>query len=200
VTRVIVRAVALPGTPLLVPGAAGSATVLTRTRAQVLDALGALRRGAAYVVVLDCSARGAGLRRGVVRPGLEAVGIEPRWCGWGSPCVVGEPPVAGVPASVGLLALGAAGWDGAVEVVEVGPVPGPALAVAQEVLADPGGRLVVVTGAHGPGEATERAVLDALARTTERVVEPSTGEYEQRTYEVVRFSVPEGARAATLPG
>jgi hypothetical protein len=239
VARVIVRAVALPGTPLLVPGVAGRAVVLARTRAQVLDALGELVRDARRVVVLDVGARVPAVRRGVMRPALEAAGIERRWWGWSPRGADGDAPAAGVAASVVLLALGAAGWDGPTEVVELGAgsPPAAAVAAAREALADSGARLVVVTGApapreartalpdgapatrsvdpgsgaplgdgapgvagDGPGSSVEWAVLDALARAGEQAVERSTGEYERRSYEVVRFSVPAHARVATLPG
>jgi hypothetical protein len=268
VTRVIVRAVALPGTPLLVPGAAGRAIVLARTREHVLEALADLVRDARRVVVLDAGTRCPGARRGVMRPALEAVGVDPRWWGWTPGAPSEDAPPAGASASVALLALDAAGWQGPVEVVELGAgaTPAPAVALAREVLADPGARLVVVTrtpavssreasavqpdgapttrasepglesalgdadllrGAISPGDASpgdalpgdalpgdalpdapggraggsaESAVLVALACAGEHVVERSTGEYEQRSYEVVRFSAPAAARVATLPG
>ncbi|MHA7134958.1 hypothetical protein [Oerskovia turbata] len=268
----IVRAVALPGTPLLVPGAAGRAVVLARTREHVLEALGELVRDAGRVVVLDAGTRRPGARRGVMRPALEAVGVDRRWWGWSPRASSEDAPAAGVASSVALLALDAAGWRGQVEVVELGAetILATAVALTREVLADPGARLVVATGTPAPasrepstaqpdgapttrafepvrdpaprdadllrdttspgqvspGDASgdalpgevspgkvlpgspgvgaegsiESAVLDALACAAERVVERSTGEYEQRSYEVVRFSVPAAAHVATLPG
>ncbi|MFF2623375.1 hypothetical protein [Oerskovia jenensis] len=214
----IVRAVALPGTPLLVPGVAGRATVLVESRAQVLDALGELVRDARRVVVVDCGAPRAGDRRGEMRPGLEAAGVDPRWWGWSPRTAAPGLPVAGVPASVALLALDAAGWEGPVEVVELGSttVPEAGVGIVRDVLAEPGARLAVVTGAGpsspdgaarpavagavGSGVGTvEGAVLAALGEAGDRDARQATGEYEERPYEVVRFRVPAHGRVATVP-
>ncbi len=223
--RVIVRAVALPGTPLLVPGVAGRSTVLVESRAQALDALGELVRDARRVVVVDCGAPRAGDRRGEMRPGLEAAGVDPRWWGWVPRAAATGLPVAGVPASVALLALDAAGWEGPVEVVELGTatVPEAGVGIVREVLAEPGAGLVVVTGGSAPrpdgaaraavtgavgsragGEGVaartaEDAVLHALGEAWDRDSRQATGEYEERPYEVVRFRVPAHGRVATVP-
>ncbi|MFF3064330.1 hypothetical protein ACFVQ3_07220 [Oerskovia sp. NPDC057915] len=221
----IVRAVALPGTPLLVPGVAGGAEVLAESRAQVLDALRELVRDARRVVVLDCGARTAGDRRGEMRPGLEAAGVDPRWWGWVPRASAPGLPVAGVPASVALLALDAAGWEGPVEVVELGTgsVPGTGVALVRGVLAEPGTGLVVVTGARPPqpdgaahravegaaggtaagaraaGGTVEDTVLGELREAWARDARHATGEYEERLYEVVRFGVPADGPVATVP-
>ncbi|MBE7698909.1 hypothetical protein H9623_01130 [Oerskovia sp. Sa1BUA8] len=201
----IVRAVALPGTPLLVPGVAGSAEVLAEPRSQALDALRDLARYAHRVVVLDCGARRPDDRRGTARPGLEAVGVAPRWWGWTPRPVEPDLPVAGVATSVALLALDAAGWEGPVEVVELGTgtVPAAAVGLVRDVLAEEGTGLVVVTGGRPPvpdggarpadagaAGAAEHAVLDALGAVWHRDARQATGEYEGRVYEVVRFRAP----------
>ncbi|WP_336706121.1 hypothetical protein [Oerskovia sp. USHLN155] len=220
----IVRAVALPGTPLLVPGVAGAAEVLAESRAQVLVALRELVRDARRVVVLDCEARREGERRGEMRPGLEAAGVAPRWWGWAPRASAPGLPAAGVPASVALLALDAAGWEGPVEVVELGSatVPAAAVGLARDVLTEPGTGLVVVTGARAPlpdggarapsvgaegstsdgdGAAVstaEDAVLHALGEAWDADARHATGEYEGRRYAVVRFLVPADERVATV--
>ncbi|MFE4465977.1 hypothetical protein ACFRCR_12755 [Oerskovia sp. NPDC056781] len=220
----IVRAVALPGTPLLVPGVAGAAEVLADSRAQVLEALRELVRDARHVVVLDCEARREVERRGEMRPGLEAAGVAPRWWGWVPRASAAGLPAAGVPASVALLALDAAGWEGSVEVVELGSatVPAAAAGLARDVLTEPGTGLVVVTGARPPlpdggahapsvgaegstsdgdgaaGSTAEDAVLHALGESWDADARHATGEYEERRYDVVRFRVPADERVATV--
>ena len=198
--RVIVRAVAVPGTPLLVPGVAGAAEVLAQSRAQVLDVLRELVRDAQRVVVLDCAARSGG-RRGPMRPGLDAAGVEPRWCGWRGRGAAADLAVAGLPASVALLALGQVGWDGPVEVVELAASTTAQTAVnlLGEIRSTPGTGLVVVTGVHpsgADGAPVEQAVLAALAQDLDGLVQRASGEYEERCYEVVRFA----ARASTPLG
>ncbi|KZM35893.1 hypothetical protein OJAG_14620 [Oerskovia enterophila] len=202
--RVIVRAVALPGTPLLVPGVAGSAVVLADTRAHVLGAFQDLAAHVDRVVVVAVAARGTAGRRGVLRPTLEAVGVEPRWWGWAPAPGTQGLPAAGLAGSVGLLALAAAGWDGPVEVVELeaGRPAGEAGRLVRALAQEPGAGLVVVTctvpdaaaraggpaaDSHGAAREVEREVLGALGDAFEEVVERSVGEYEHRTYEVVRF-------------
>lgn len=202
--RVIVRAVALPGTPLLVPGVAGSAVVLADTREHVLGALRDLVAHVDRVVVVAPAPRGMPGRRGELRPALEAVGVEPRWWGWAPAPGAEELPAAGLPASVGLLALAAAGWRGPVEVVELDARPaGEAGRLVRVLGEEPGTGLVVVTSAAPDGAAhpggpaadpagaavgVEHEVLGALGDSFEQVVERSVGEYEQRAYEVVRFA------------
>ncbi|ROS77179.1 hypothetical protein [Cellulomonas sp. PhB143] len=121
-----VRLVEIPGTALLVPGAAGRADVLPEARRAVLDALalalapaGSSENGTDRVVVV---APGPRPRRGALRPDLAQAGLEPSRLGWAVPPSgaddgAGDP--AGVAASVALLALAAAGWRGPVDVVEV---------------------------------------------------------------------------------
>lgn len=191
--------------------------MLTATRTQVLDALRDLARDARHVVVLDCGTRSGELRRGRMRPGLGAVGVEPRWWGWAPRAASDDLPTAGAAASVALLALDAAGWEGPVEVVELGEgaAPEPARALVLEALARPGTGLVVVTGAQvplpdgaapaDPGPPTarttaERAVLDMLGQDCDPVVEHAVGDYGEQRYEVVRFPAPADAQVATLRG
>ncbi|WP_354506393.1 hypothetical protein [Oerskovia enterophila] len=200
----IVRAVALPGTPLLVPGVAGSAVVLADTREHVLGALRDLAAHVDRVVVVALAPRGAPGRRGELRPALEAVGVEPRWWGWVPPLGSEELPAAGLAGSVGLLALAGAGWDGPVEVVELDPArpAREAGSLVRALVQEPGAGLVVVTstapdgaaraggpaaGTHGTAREVEDEVLGALGDSFEKVVERSVGEYEHRAYEVVRF-------------
>ncbi len=201
--RVIVRAVALPGTPLLVPGVAGSAVVLADTRGQVLSALRDLAAPVDRVIVVVVAAQGLPARRGPLRPALEAVGVGPRWWGWAPTPGTEGLPAAGLSGSVGLLALAGAGWQGPVEVVELDPTlpAGEAGRLVRALAEERGAGLVVVTstapdGAARPGRAAdspgtareiEREVVAALGDSFEAVVERSEGEYEHRAYEVVRF-------------
>ncbi|MFE6235372.1 hypothetical protein [Cellulosimicrobium sp. NPDC057862] len=186
-----VRAVVLPGTPLLVPGAAGDTTVLDDTRAAALAALGRLVDGVrsaqgdgrAPVVVV---APGAAPTRGPARASLAAAGVADAWLDttW---AVATRPrardcPVAGAAASVGLLALAGAGWTGPVDVVELDDADAPTAHALGAGLARQGARLVVV---HDPRSSAPDAVLagfGAAPDTGHRHV--ATGEYEQRRYEV----------------
>ncbi|MGW8567205.1 hypothetical protein [Isoptericola sp. NPDC055881] len=153
------RAVVLPATPLLVTGAGGTVDRLTVVRGVVdaaldrflADALPA-DAGDGPLVVLAPVPRGAPARTASLRPSLAGAGIADRWV----PAVAAWPPApadaAHVPASVVLLALGAAlGRAGArdvdVRVVEVaadGP-DGDAAAALR------GARGVVVAGGLAPG-------------------------------------------------
>lgn len=120
-----VRAVVLPGTALLVPGAAGAASVLGPVRDAALAALADLvagppdEAGASAVVVL---APGAARARGAARASLAAAGVADRWIdpAWAAATRPFDRPVAGTAASVALLALAGAGWTGPVDVVELG--------------------------------------------------------------------------------
>lgn len=120
-----VRAVVLPGTALLVPGAAGAASVLGPVREAALAALADLvaeppgRAGASSVVVV---APGAARARGAARASLAAAGVADRWIdpAWAAATRPLDRPVAGTAASVALLALAGAGWTGPVDVVELG--------------------------------------------------------------------------------
>lgn len=210
-----VRAVVLPATPLLVPGAAGAATVLAATRAHVLRALGGLVAGCPRRVVL---APGPVLRRGRLRADLGSAGVDPRWTAWhddgahpGVDGVAGPADVAGLPASVALLALAAAtttatttaastaaATPGPAEVIEVpddlDPVTaerlGRDLAAARDV------GLVVAAGdaprgaERGPEHlaAGVAAVLTAVTHGWTATTERSTGEHEDRAYAVTTWT------------
>ncbi|MFF8344316.1 hypothetical protein ACF049_17870 [Cellulosimicrobium funkei] len=120
-----VRAVVLPGTALLVPGAAGAASVLGPVRDAALAALADLvagppgEAGASAVVVV---APGAARARGAARASLAAAGVADRWIdpAWAAATRPLDRPVAGTGASLALLALAGAGWTGPVDVVELG--------------------------------------------------------------------------------
>lgn len=161
------RAVVLPATPLLVPGAAGRADVLREVRAATLAALRELTAGVAPVVVVAAVPTG-GVVRGPAAASLAAAGVrraevDRAWVDpAGEPAGTQEPPVrqAGVGASVALLALGACGVRGAVDVVEVGPdvTPDGARDLGRELRAR-GTSLVV---ADDPRSASTAVVLDAF--------------------------------------
>ncbi|MFP3713627.1 hypothetical protein [Puerhibacterium sp. TATVAM-FAB25] len=148
-----VRAVVVPATPLLVPGAAGAAEVLVAVRAAVrraLRELAAADPGGPAPAVL---AHGPVVRAGRLRPSLAAVGVADRWvpllgertaAGTGS----GDDGVAGVPASVALLALADAGLAAGVT-VEVPAAAGPDDVAA--AVAALGTGPVVVAGGGVPG-------------------------------------------------
>lgn len=120
-----VRAVVLPGTVLLVPGAAGAAPVLGPVRDAALAALADLvadplgAAGASAVVVVAPGVEGT---RGPARASLAAAGVADRWIdpAWAAATRPLDRPVAGTAASVALLALAGAGWTGPVDVVELG--------------------------------------------------------------------------------
>ncbi|MGO2044213.1 MAG: hypothetical protein ACTH2O_16660, partial [Cellulosimicrobium funkei] len=100
-----VRAVVLPGTALLVPGAAGAASVLGPVRDAALAALADLvagppgEAGASAVVVV---APGAARARGAARASLAAAGVADRWIdpAWAAATRPFDRPVAGTAASV----------------------------------------------------------------------------------------------------
>jgi len=202
---VTVRAVVLPGTPLLVPGAAGAAPVLDETRAAALAALSRLvdgvrpvrADGTAPVVVV---APGTAPTRGPARASLAPAGVadgwlEPTWAVATRPAGP-DVSVAGTAASVGLLALAGAGWTGPVEVVELDDADPPAAHALGASLAGQGARLVVV---HDPRATAPDAVLTGFGAAPgagHRHV--ATGEYEQRRYEV-RWYV-DGALASLAGG
>jgi hypothetical protein len=120
--------VVVPGSALLVPGVAGRTDPLVQERARVLAELdrallgrpGAPRdagRGIERVEVRPAAGAGGPASRLV--PDLGALGIDPRWSRWS---FTGNDDTArghaGGAATVALLALGAAGWDEPVDVVE----------------------------------------------------------------------------------
>ncbi|MFE7408381.1 hypothetical protein, partial [Isoptericola sp. NPDC057559] len=126
------RAVVLPATPLLVPGAGGGADRLGEVRRAVDEALDRLvtaaPAGDGPLVVLAPVPRGAGGRIGRLRPSLAGAGVADRWV----PAVAAWPDPRGeaahVPASVALVALrsaldraGLEDEDAVVEVAADGP-------------------------------------------------------------------------------
>ncbi len=158
-----VRAVVLPATPLLVPGAAGAADPAAPVRAAVLEALGALlddASGGTLAVLAHGS--GPARRTRAARPSLAGAGVPERWTpglrAWGAGAAR---PAVQVPASVALVclaaALGARGARAGAADVVVHEVP-PALArvpddvgrVAADLRAAAG---VVVAGGGPPGPA-----------------------------------------------
>ncbi|QJW37054.1 hypothetical protein [Cellulosimicrobium protaetiae] len=186
-----VRAVVLPGTPLLVPGAAGNAQVLVGSREAALTALrrlvdGLVSQRASSATTVAVVAPGASSRRGPARASLAAVGVADAWldAGWAATAraATAEAPVAGTAASIGLLALAGAGWEGDVDVVELDDAD---LSAARELGADlarQGTRIVVV---RDPRSAAPDAVLTGFGAAPDggrRHV--ATGEYEQHRYEV----------------
>ncbi|HWV75895.1 MAG TPA: hypothetical protein VN027_01160 [Isoptericola sp.] len=173
------RAVVLPGTSLLVPGAGGGADRLGDVRAAVAAALDSLVAtcvasapagpdGDAPLVVLAPVPRGAAGGFGRRRPSLAGAGIADRWV----PDVAAWPrhdldpvPAAHVPASVALLALRAAlrraGHDGPPDVVvlemsDAGDPPAEAVAALHRAPA------LVVAGGAAPGTPGAAAVPDVV--------------------------------------
>ncbi|MBX9244547.1 hypothetical protein ICW40_06960 [Actinotalea ferrariae] len=142
-------AVLIPDTALLVPGASGRAAVLDEERAVAASALRALLAVAPDDVVLVVpgpaggapdvadapppTLGGAGLPDDLLRAGA-AVGTEPR-------------PRAGLATSVGLHALGAAGWTGRVRVLTAaGADAGAPAASGAALVAAPGRTALVLVG------------------------------------------------------
>lgn len=164
-----VRAVVLPGTALLVPGAAGAASVLEPVREAALAALADLVAdlpadgGESAVVVV---APGTARARGAARASLAAAGIADRWIdpAWAAATRPLDRPVAGTAASVALLALAGAGWSGDVDVVELG---GPG--TGTETYTDTGTETATATEASAALGAA-RAVGAELAREGARLV------------------------------
>jgi hypothetical protein len=141
--------VRIPGSALLVPGVAGREDPLVSRREEVLDELRAALgpdprptapRAPRVEVTASTTSRA---RRGRLRPDLGALGVDARWSGWAfagndaaddgpgtdrpgtdGPGADGRAARAGVAATVALLALGAAGWSGPVDVLERAAVPG----------------------------------------------------------------------------
>jgi len=170
------RAVVLPGTSLLVPGAGGGADRLGDVRVAVASALDRLvaasvapaatgGEGDVPLVVLAPVPRGAGGGFGRRRPSLAGAGIADRWVpdvvAWGR--TDPAPPAAHVPASVALLALRAAlrraGRDGPGDVVVL-EVPHAAEVPAEAVAALRRAPAVVVAGGAAPGTPGAAAVPD----------------------------------------
>ncbi|MFE5340398.1 hypothetical protein ACFQ80_09245 [Isoptericola sp. NPDC056578] len=171
------RAVVLPGTSLLVPGAGGGADLLGDVRVVVAGALDRLVAasvalappggdGDAPLVVLAPVPRGASGGFGRRRPSLAGAGIADRWvpdvAAWAGADPAPVPP-AHVPASVALLALRAAarraGHDGppdvvVLEVSDAAEVPAEAVTALRRAPA------VVVAGGAAPGTPGAAAVPD----------------------------------------
>ncbi|PJI94369.1 hypothetical protein [Luteimicrobium subarcticum] len=115
--------VRVPGTALLVPGVAGRADVLVGERREVLAALRRALGGAPPAHPAPVTVLAAAGSAGRPVPDLGPVGVAARWARWsfhGNDATASGR--ADVPTSVALLALGAAGWDGPVDVVV--PHPG----------------------------------------------------------------------------
>lgn len=201
-----VRAVALPATPLLVPGAAGSALPLAGTRAVVLDALAQAcgpdgAEGRRWGVLASASRTAWDARRA----SLAAAGIADRWV---PSLVTGTGPAAGPAASVALWALGAvAGADavGGARVVELAVGPGPATdreeARALGVLEGLDCLVVAVSPQDVAGLTPAGSVLAALAGTggwSPTVVSVTEdGAHLPTSYDVVRWDGPQ--RSANQP-
>lgn len=149
----LLTAVLMPETALLVPGAAGSAEVLSDERAAVLGALRDLvAAGPSRVVVVAPAPRSVVLS-GSLQPCLTAAGID-GGSTWTAPAAPGPAvKVTDVGPAVALLALRAAGWSGETSVLLVGPEPG-ALRTATAGLEELG-----AGGVHGRHHASERVGL-----------------------------------------
>ncbi|MBD8079228.1 hypothetical protein [Cellulosimicrobium arenosum] len=180
------RAVVLPGTPLLVPGAAGAADVLRGRREAALRAVRDLVADATRVVVLAAGTVGAGGANGggaagPARASLADAGIADArlGAGWRPEPVEGHETwrVAGPGASVALLVIAAARrtaraparsgptrLDGGVQgepadVLEVDGASDPDLRALGGRLREEGASLVV---ADDPRSEAVQAVLDAF--------------------------------------
>ncbi|MCC2309130.1 hypothetical protein [Cellulomonas chengniuliangii] len=182
----LAAAALVPETALLVPGAAGRAEVLGEVREAALAAVAQVLAQAPDVVVAVAPGPLDRLLGDQARPSLRAAGIPDEALGWQPSSSHGDDAVvAGPGASVAMLLLAAAGWQGRTEVVEVGqPVPdqadAPSTAACPGQLRALGGRLaqspppgarvgLVVAGSlsarHGPdaplAEDPEAAIVDA---------------------------------------
>ncbi|WP_278237117.1 hypothetical protein [Isoptericola sp. AK164] len=167
------RAVVLPATPLLVPGAAGTARPLGDLRAAVADALAAVRTPHGAVPQRwGVLAPGPRTAAGARRASLAAAGVHDRWLP-GPPTGV-TLPAAHVPASVALLVLARALGDdvaAGAHVVEVADDDPGAVRVGLRELA--GVDALVVAGgspadpAAGPTACTT-AVAGVLAGLADR--------------------------------
>jgi len=191
---VTTRAVVLPATPLLVPGAAGRAHVLDDARRAVLDGLAALADDRP-VVVVGAGARGEGVESAPATASLAAAGVADAWLDpvWtdpfgADPVGAGSVGTAGLGASVALLALGAAGRRAGVEVVELGDAVDPADARALGVALR--GRGVGLVVADDPRRPALAAVLDGFvdpAWEREGTTPHDGASVDGVAYEVVRY-------------
>jgi hypothetical protein len=166
-----VRAVLLPATPLLVPGAAGSADPVAGVRTAVLDALGELLDDASDGALAVLAHRSGPARRTRgPRPSLAGAGVPESWTpdlrAWDDATT---PHTVQVPASVALVCLAAAlaarGARGRAADVVVHEVPSTLARAgddAARVAADLRGAAgVVVAGGGAPGAVA--AAPDELA-------------------------------------
>lgn len=117
--------VRVDGDATLVPGVAGRGHDAAAAGALVAELRGALQDATGVRVVVDgADDQGTGRWTRAV-PDLGAQGVDAAAVAWrftGNDDAAA--PRAGVAATVALLALGAAGWDGPVEVLDVPPGPG----------------------------------------------------------------------------
>lgn len=171
-------AVLIPDTALLVPGAAGRASVLDAERSAADDAVRRLlaARPDGVVVVVPGPAAAAPALGVPGHTGLGAAGVPDG--ALGDAVRVGDPRAHGVPAgrargvasagvaaSVGLLRLAAAGWSGSTRVLTAAGSDAPALAAHGSALATaPGslglllvGSLSARRGPDGPLPTDDRA-------------------------------------------
>ena len=122
VSRVLAVAVLVPDTALLVPGAAGAATVLDDVRGAAVGAVHDLVDAGPARVVVVAPGTADRMRPGPFVPSLAAAGIDDADLGWAAPPAhpdVTPTTVHGPAASTALLLLGHAGWTGPVTLVEV---------------------------------------------------------------------------------
>ncbi|PFG42815.1 hypothetical protein ATJ88_1487 [Isoptericola jiangsuensis] len=194
-----VRAVVLPATALLVPGAGGATGALQPLRDAVLAALAeaATTTPRRWAVLADAAVT----RRDARRASLAAAGVADRWVPALPPAPAGpSDAVAGVAASVALWAVAAVAGPGALadtRVVETGPGASPAdVVAAADVLVGADLLVVASPGPHGPAGPAS-AVLADLARrggwsprtATVRVDAP----HLPPVYEVTSWSTPAAA-------
>lgn|GEM_PF-2518509 len=149
------RAVVLPATPLLVPGAGGGVDRLAEVRRAVGDALDRLLRGPGLgadgdgpLVVLAPVPRGAAGRTARLRPSLAGAGVRDGWVPDVAAWPASDLPAAHVPASVALVALRAA-LDRAAPGRAENPAPAPDILVVEAA----GGETVTADGAAALGAA-----------------------------------------------
>ncbi|RYV52454.1 hypothetical protein [Pengzhenrongella frigida] len=153
----------VPDTALLVPGAAGRASVLPEVRRAAVDAAGELVRARPDRVVVVSPGPADRRLAAPLRPSLAAAGIDDATLGWSIPDAgagAGEIVVPAIGAGVALLLLAHAGWTGPVTVAEVAssstdPTRAAALrALGAELVAGPDRTALLVAGSlgarHGP--------------------------------------------------
>lgn len=178
----LVAAALVPETALLVPGAAGRADVLGKVREAALTAVSRVLDQAPDTVVVVAPGPVDRVLGEGARASLAAAGIPDDALGWRPAPSGPESAVASPAASVALLLLAAAGWQGRTMAVEVGGAsPDPERWRAQGAAltgpAGPGARIgLLVAGSlsarHGPDAplaedpqamAVDAELLEALA-------------------------------------